>query len=465
MIKYLQIQIRELYENPKLLSSFIMCLALSIHYFGYECARTASITLLGSKDIGFESSFALTASTLIGTPTSALTLYLYIKSIKIKGIFITHRICNIICCCILFFITIVYNKLNGTIGRGIVLLFYVFREVYVSLLSSQANSFISSILNDSTSSYLIYIAGFVSVISSLGGCLVQPLVNYSGIWILLVVALISSLISFIFVEVAHNHASKYKETNHVNQWNNNNDNDKLNDGFWKSSYNLLTNHNTLRLLLLEAVAHQFCSSMLNLMFFEGLRIDLSIDNGRAIVIGNFFAIINIVACLLQCLILPKLLNQESLSKVLIITPMIVFIFSFISSLNPSLNTTMFAFGSIKIFDYSVLSATSQLIYMPMGKEERYIGKEIIKFLGFRCGKTFSSLVISQLILFFNPSFQTQSVIGTIFSFLWCLILYVVAGHISKNDLYIESLSKYKKKILLFDNDICDDNNNKIKKNK
>ena len=77
MIKYL----RDYVDNPKLLSSFIMCIALSLHYFGYESARTASITLLGSKDIGFEPSFALTTSTLFGTPTSALTLYLYIKSI------------------------------------------------------------------------------------------------------------------------------------------------------------------------------------------------------------------------------------------------------------------------------------------------------------------------------------------------------------------------------------------------
>ena len=42
-------------------------------------------------------------------------------------------------------------------------------------------------------------------------------------------------------------------------------------GFWRKSLKLLMKHETLQLLFIEALIHQSCSNMLNMMFYDGLR--------------------------------------------------------------------------------------------------------------------------------------------------------------------------------------------------
>ena len=216
------------------------------------------------------------------------------------------------------------GNLKGFWGQSAVLLFFCFREIYVSLLSTQQWSFIASVLDSKTSNYLVTFAGVVSVASAVGGCSVEYLVSLGGVRALLITAFVSCGLSFISAEIAtylarteegksriHSGLSKFSQqgtkdiiagtssdTNTikcvkqddsvtvgtgtgtgsgsgtgtgVGKDLKNEIKKEPNKGFWRKSLKLLMKHETLQLLFVEALIHQACSNMLNMMFYDGLR--------------------------------------------------------------------------------------------------------------------------------------------------------------------------------------------------
>ena len=89
----------------------LMALGLAFHFFGYECARAASISLISSKSLGLGSE-ALSYTVFVGFPASALVFYLYAKSIKKYGPRFTLRVSEIACCAQLIFMVFVCDNLT-----------------------------------------------------------------------------------------------------------------------------------------------------------------------------------------------------------------------------------------------------------------------------------------------------------------------------------------------------------------
>jgi hypothetical protein len=240
----------------------------------------------------------------VGSPISAMVLFLYARSIKRNGPRVTLLVSNICCLLLLGFISVSCGSLKGFWGKSAVLLFYCFREIYVSLLSTQQWSFIASVLDSKTSNYLVTFAGVVSVASAVGGCSVEYLVSLGGVRALLITAFVSCGLSFLSAEVGtflassvnedgksriHSGLSKFsqqstkdivagtsldtvKTSSKEGQSPTTSDSKKeANKGFWRKSLKLLMKHETLQLLFIEALIHQCCSNMLNMMFYDGLR--------------------------------------------------------------------------------------------------------------------------------------------------------------------------------------------------
>jgi hypothetical protein len=261
-------------------ASFFMAAALCFHFFGYEASRAASISLLAAEDTGLGSG-ALSISVAVGSPISAVVLFLYARSIKKNGPRFTLLVSNICCTFLLGLMSVACGFLKGFWGQSIVLLFFCFREIYVSLLSTQQWSFIASVLDIKTANYLVSFAGIVSVASAVGGCCVEMIVRLGGVRALLVMAFISCGFSFICAEIANYLATSVHELstgmegeqNGIDQEKSEKDEMKkgFGLGFWRKSCVLLMKHETLQFLFVEALIHQCCSNMLNMMFYDGLR--------------------------------------------------------------------------------------------------------------------------------------------------------------------------------------------------
>ena len=399
-----------------MLSAYIMAAALALLFLGYESSRAASIALLAAKGTGLGSE-ALPFAVALGSPAGGLVLYLYARSIKTKGAKYTLRVSNVVCVCTFWLMLLFHDTIASSSSKAqyIVIAFYVFREIYVSLLSTQHWSFISSVLDSKRSSPIVSFTGIVSISSAIGSVAVEVLVNYGGVKLLLLASFLCTFLSFVCSEFAnaistgpqggmnphrqqpqhhHQRSSLDKSTGKASPGGmlaTNGNHSVINSpsrstagkagerehnkkaSVWSDSYQLLSKHTTLQFLFLEAVLHQGCSNMLNLTFHDGLRHNLTEDTERATLVGRFFTFVNLVACALQLFVLPKLLNRDSLPSFLIIIPVCVSACTAIAYFYENTVTVMFGFGSMKILEYSIMSSAMEMIYMPMGHEVRYLG--------------------------------------------------------------------------------------------
>jgi ATP/ADP translocase len=324
--------------------------------------------------------------------------------------------------------SIYYYNINNNCSKFVIISFYAFREIYVSLISSQQWAFIATTLNKTTSSYIVCFSGIVSIAGAFGGCSIEQLVNYGGVSSLLITSSVAILCSYLCAECSYflidNNSSNNNNIN-INQneiiqdksLSSHSDNNKTETKtsllsstlstspsvatittknkksyFLIDSWNLILKYPLLQILFLEGLSHQLCTNMLNLMFHNCLRIEIFDDSIRAMLVGRFFAIVNITACILQLFILPTILSYKTLPYVICIIPIIIFISILFGIFYPSLILVMFGFGTIKVLEYSIMHSASEMIYMPMGHEVRYVGKELIRYFGHKLGKSGISII-------------------------------------------------------------------------
>ena len=62
-------------------------------------------------------------------------------------------------------------------------------------------------------------------------------------------------------------------------------------------------------------------------------------------------------------------------------------------MSPAYLPSALAYFLFKAFDYSIFRAAKELLYVPLGFDERYRAKEVIDVFGYRTGKGGSSVMI------------------------------------------------------------------------
>jgi AAA family ATP:ADP antiporter len=112
--------------------------------------------------------------------------------------------------------------------------------------------------------------------------------------------------------------------------------------------------------------------------------------------GRFWSGLSLSALVLQFVIAPLLLSFVALRWVHLMLPMIHMAAITMAILDPSVFTVGLAFFLFKAFDYSIFRAAKELLYIPLGFDERYRAKEVIDVLGYRSGKGGSSIIFALL---------------------------------------------------------------------
>lgn len=471
-----------------------MASALCFHFFGNELARAASVSLISTKEIGLGSSaltytvlFGFPASALtLYLYTSSIKYRGNQTTFRLSSL-----ICLIIFLGMTYISSTNILRHKSLLSQFIVVAFYAFREIYSTLLSTQQWAFIVSALDHTTASYIVTFSGAVSIISTLGGISVEHVVTAGGVKGLLGVSSVAVLLTIASSELAfwshttktsgggdksekekqkgkdkaattdlnpkssssiinstgtsNNHHITIDNNNSTNNSTNNNNsitnkyeristseaNNEKKVGFsmYNDSMRLLTN-STLQLLVIEAVVHQSCSNMLNIMFYDGLRYAIAADDTRAVLVGRFFATVNFSSCLLQFFVVPYILSQKTLPSVMMYIPILVCLSTALCSVAPSLLSVMLSFGVLKVLEYAVLSGAMEMIYMPLDSETRYLGKEYVRFFGSKVGKTGASLALTTLTAHIRPSLTTQCVWSLSLAVAWAGVMTFLTAHLS-----------------------------------
>ena len=253
---------------------------------------------------------------------------------------------------------------------------YVLREAYIVLLIEQYWSFINSTLTPDQARKLNGpVCGIASLGAISGGLVVgqaarglgsEPLLLFAAVS-LLPALLLSALAYRLGGEPTPGAGEQGKRTGHL-------------------GLGLFRQERALVHLALLIAATQVVSTLLDLRFSGFLEAARPLKDERTAYLGNFFALLNTAAFLLQFVGAPLLLHLFSLRRVHLAIPFLHLLAGVALLLHPTLVTAAAAFLLFKAVDYSVFRAGKEIFYIPLSFDVRYRAKEVIDAFGYRASK-------------------------------------------------------------------------------
>jgi AAA family ATP:ADP antiporter len=264
---------------------------------------------------------------------------------------------------------------------------FLVKEFYIVLLIEQYWSYINSSLKPQTAKIvngpITGVAGLGGVIgASLVGELAVPLGTETMILLasisLLPAALVSNLTYMKHGEPPAPIATE-GEAHHYMGW------------------QLFRSNPTLVSLLAIVMSAQVVAAVLDFKFQILLSQEfVSMPDKDTAFQGRFWSGVGLSALVLQFIVAPLLLSFVALRWVHLMLPIIHMAAIAMAILDPSVFTVGLALFLFKAFDYSIFRAAKELLYIPLGFDERYRAKEVIDVLGYRSGKGGSSIIFALL---------------------------------------------------------------------
>jgi AAA family ATP:ADP antiporter len=264
---------------------------------------------------------------------------------------------------------------------------FLIKEFYIVLLIEQYWSYINSSLTPATAKKvngpITGIAGLGSVIGGyLVGVFAVPLGTETMILLAAISLLPAALVSNL-TYVKHGEPPVPVATEGA--------------GHHYMGWQLFRANPTLLSLLAIVMSAQVVAAVLDLRF----QILLSHEFGgmpdkETAFQGRFWSGVSSAGLALQFVIAPLLLSFVAIRWVHLMLPMIHMAAITMAILDPGVFTVGLAFFLFKAFDYSIFRAAKELLYIPLGFDERYRAKEVIDVLGYRTGKGGSAIIFALL---------------------------------------------------------------------
>jgi ATP/ADP translocase len=144
---------------------------------------------------------------------------------------------------------------------------------------------------------------------------------------------------------------------------------------------------------------------------------------RTQVMGQMQAIINGLSTLMQ-LISGPIFKIFSVTGTMIGVPLIITLSILAFVISPQFLTIMLARIVGKTFDYSLIRATKEILYIPLSRNEKTQGKAIIDIFAYRVARGICSILLIVLISFDVSIFAMYLLLG--FMMCWIYLAFVVA---------------------------------------
>jgi ATP/ADP translocase len=405
-------QAKQLILLPRPRAALYMATAMALHFGGYEFVRSGMLALFTSSTVGFSNPGAFALAMGLVSPFSFLLLMGYGSVLEKRGpraALTTTTFASFL----VFAVTAITLQLLQTTtstaqstSRAIVALAFIYQNSYAHLLYNQHWSFLSSIMTPQEGSiWFSSIAGLSSVVCTVTGTLVKPLVNTVGLVGMVgcncVFLLLSILCSDRAYQLAETHGfdpAKIKEQqNKVPLVADSKPADKPNQNLVVKARDLFQRVPTLGALFGEVFTFQSMSVILNIAMVTRLKQVMPNDNERAAWTGRLFAGVSGISGLLQFIVLPLFLQRIEPRMIWRCMPLVPLVFSVYQSFqgaSPSLGALALSFFVAKTMDYSIRGVVNEMVYQPLDFDSRYLGKEIIGIFGSRFGKSGVSLLLS-----------------------------------------------------------------------
>ena len=259
---------------------------------------------------------------------------------------------------------------------------YVLREAYIVLIIEQYWSYINSSLSAEQAKKINGpVCGIASLGAIGGGLLVGRAAPILGSETLLLFAALSLLPAALLAHLAYRLGGEPAPAAHEKT------SGHLGLALFRREPTLI------RLALLIGIT-QVVSTVLDLRFSGLLAEALPIKDERTAYLGNFYALLNSAAFLLQFIGAPLLLHFFSLRRIHLAIPLLHLGAATILLGYPTLAVGAGAYLLFKAVDYSIFRAGKELFYIPLSFDARYRAKEVIDAFGYRAAKGGASALLA-----------------------------------------------------------------------
>jgi AAA family ATP:ADP antiporter len=267
-------------------------------------------------------------------------------------------------------------------AKWITAVLFLFKEFYIVLLIEQYWSYINSSVSPTTSRKVNGpVTGIAGLGSFAGGWLVAMSAESLGTEAMVLAAAVAlipaAMVSDKTYRVYGEPVAPPKEESHGNL-----------------ALSMFRENPTLASLLAIVLSTQVIAAVLDFKFQVLLSSEfVGRPDAETAFQGRFWGMLNGSSLLLQFVVTPLLLSFFSLRLVHLLMPLIHLTAITVAIFEPSVLTVGVAFFLFKAFDYSLFRGAKEVLYVPLGFDERYRVKEVIDVFGYRTGKGASSVVI------------------------------------------------------------------------
>jgi len=412
-------------SSPRAKACVLMATAMSLHFGGYEFARSAALALFTSSETGFTHPSAYPFAIGLVTPLTLSLLYWYGVTLKSSGPRKALRKTTSVVLAMLLAGDGLVAALSSTafawspgsiawLTRAVVGMLFVFQNSYAHLIYTQQWSFLGSVMTPTEGTrWFTFIAGYCSLVCTLTASSVQTIANRTGGLVLLIFMTCATLwLSMLCADRAYELSSEhgFDPSRELQERQSKKDGEKksldeTSDGeesLLAKTGRMFRTSPTLAGLFGEVIAFQSLSTILNVCFVRQLKLCIPVDGERAAFTGQFYAGVNGVSGLTQFFVLPllrKYLEPQWVYRFLPLVLMPLFTYAAVvptSAGGSKLWIASVAFFALKSTDYSIRNIANELVYQPLDFDARYLGKEVIGVFANRFGKSGTSMILSVL---------------------------------------------------------------------
>ncbi len=369
--------------NRPIIATLILGFAAFFLLAGYECARSASVSLY----LETYGAHLLPVVLVLGPFGTLVMLYGYgwlLSRFGAKRTLLFTSLFSGLGILVCYLAIISGNRL--AVG-GI----YVFREAYIVLLIEQYWSFINSTLkSDQAKRFNGLICGIASIGAILGGLFVGRAGNWLSTEHLLLFAAFSLLPAALLSLLAYKLGGEPMPSSLEQQ-----------KGQEVLALNLFRRNRNILYIAMLVTLTQVIATVLELRFNGILETEIPVMDTRTAYLGNFYALLNSVAFTFQFIFTPILLRYFSLRHVHFAIPLLHLTTCVILFFHPSLLAGAGAYLLFKAIDYSVFRAGKEILYIPLPFDARFRAKELIDAFIYRASKGVTSGLIASATLLFG----------------------------------------------------------------
>lgn len=163
-----------------------MAVAMSLHFGGYEFARSGALALFTSSETGFSHPSAYPFAIGLVTPVSLVMLYCYGLLLKGKGPRYALRTTKLMSVTMMLGTTVVLQACSSgassMLSRALVAILFVFQNSYAHLIYTQQWSFLGSVMTPTEGTkWFSTIAGVCSLVCTCTATMVHKLAETVGL--------------------------------------------------------------------------------------------------------------------------------------------------------------------------------------------------------------------------------------------------------------------------------------------